>query len=1085
MSDLLLQLLPPDLRSHLPPDQAEGAASFIEALEFHLRLQENLGCPASPIESMTHEAQLQSLIDTFAAAPNITAVLKTWQQVPQALEAAFIVEAETSIARDEREGATERAAGLRERLDELQHILAEQRALLTLPDDLLAQLQQALADGSSLAQALEAHPDLLHDFEQFVVEHQDQVAYVILRPLVTDCINALDLAGIWNAWQRTPEELHDGFLALLNHWISTLEQNGQTERRELFQNRLDRLNELRAAQQRLLEQIGQWLTQMTEPLSYQMLIDLRTAIPKELREIIPALAEAYAGEMEQAGNTTAALCLRGQSSMLRTMGAAVHFASQTALIQTLVSFLSAESDDEARAILATHGEVLLTAHTLESVRELIEESPSPHRERFQARAQILEERYRSSRDKINLRQAMLRLIMYYEPRLQSADEQQRYHTIKQELPQLSHLIEWALEHEFPHALQLMRSFTSLVGTPSEGSEASVVDWREYLRWCERALVFADRSGTQFDRAAVQFLRGYAWLNVARLPHEDRRFCLNQALAAYDLVNDVWQASVETGPLFFEGAISRASVIRELASLPGEDWSARLYEILALYDEALRMWSPDPGWRDVALLQHNRADLLLVISRLPGEDARTRLYEALAACEHALRFHALGATPVSRADTLLSQTAALLDLATMAGEDRRAHTLAALAACDEALRVYLPDQHRSRYALAQSRRGRALLELSRLPGEDRIARLYGAMRAYEEALSFFTLEQAHLFYADTLLDQANVFGDLASIYSLQEALRLNGVKEEPPQVQMLLGRANPYSDLDVLVGGDRRTWLGRALRSAWTALPIFREAEHQIGIHDTLSLLRGLRLLCGDDFAALWQEIDAQPAPDWGDDYTIDQLLTILAAQADLVAIMTFWDQVPTWQREPLLMAAEEHSAQAQREGDDLLAHGLHQKLDAIHRLGGCPPQLVRQSRLAVNHYLTLREAAYRSDQDVGSWQQVIAAGENLLTLAFDQNPSLDRRAVCKHLADDYICLALAYKTNRDMEAMLEALCHAVARMPDDAEVRAYYSRGLIRLGRLKEAAHELRVAQRFDPNLPGLAELEAMLTQALRGERQA
>lgn len=109
-----------------------------------------------------------------------------------------------------------------------------------------------------------------------------------------------------------------------------------------------------------------------------------------------------------------------------------------------------------------------------------------------------------------------------------------------------------------------------------------------------------------------------------------------------------------------------------------------------------------------------------------------------------------------------------------------------------------------------------------------------------------------------------------MYAYQEALRLNAIEQDPLRVQILLGQANSLGDLAALFGGDRRTWLRCALRAAWTALPIFREVQHQPGMESALVLLRGLRLLCGDDFAALWQEIDAEPAPDWGDDYTIDQ-----------------------------------------------------------------------------------------------------------------------------------------------------------------------------------------------------------------------
>lgn len=72
------------------------------------------------VEPQDRQAQLQALIESFAVGPNVTALLKVWQQVPYAMEAAFIRGVETAIVQDEQGGATERAIRLRERLDALQ-----------------------------------------------------------------------------------------------------------------------------------------------------------------------------------------------------------------------------------------------------------------------------------------------------------------------------------------------------------------------------------------------------------------------------------------------------------------------------------------------------------------------------------------------------------------------------------------------------------------------------------------------------------------------------------------------------------------------------------------------------------------------------------------------------------------------------------------------------------------------------------------------------------------------------------------------------------------------------------------------------
>ena len=63
--------------------------------------------------------------------------------------------------------------------------------------------------------------------------------------------------------------------------------------------------------------------------------------------------------------------------------------------------------------------------------------------------------------------------------------------------------------------------------------------------------------------------------------------------------------------------NRAVLLRDLASLPGEDREARLRQALTAYDEALAKLRDVP--LNYATTQNNRANLLSDLASLPGED----------------------------------------------------------------------------------------------------------------------------------------------------------------------------------------------------------------------------------------------------------------------------------------------------------------------------------------------------------------------------------------------------------------------------------------------------------------------------------
>jgi hypothetical protein len=178
------------------------------------------------------------------------------------------------------------------------------------------------------------------------------------------------------------------------------------------------------------------------------------------------------------------------------------------------------------------------------------------------------------------------------------------------------------------------------------------------------------------------------------------------------------------------------LLRQIATLEGEDRRAWLLAALAAYDEALRCSRPNEiGHLAYAETQDNRASLLSEIAELPGENRHGWLLVSLAACDEALRF--LDSSGISDSARLAIQNrrAGILEkLANLQGEDRRARLREALAACDEALNAIVRVLYPLDYAIMQANRAALLREIATLRGEDRHACLLGALNCIRAALS---------------------------------------------------------------------------------------------------------------------------------------------------------------------------------------------------------------------------------------------------------------------------------------------------------------------------------------------------------------
>lgn len=120
-------------------------------------------------------------------------------------------------------------------------------------------------------------------------------------------------------------------------------------------------------------------------------------------------------------------------------------------------------------------------------------------------------------------------------------------------------------------------------------------------------------------------------------------------------------------------------------------------------------------------------------------------------------------------------------------------------------------------------------------------------------------------------------------------------------------------------------------------------------------------------------------------------------------------------------------------------------------------------------------AALRND--ITAWQAAADAGAALLAPDWRAVPGLDHAALCDHVANTLNRLGNAHAAAGDQPAALVAYERAIALQPGFAMSRRNRVSALIELGRGAEAAAELQVARRLEPDAPRLIEMERELAK--------
>lgn len=212
-----------------------------------------------------NQKAMAELLQQFLLVEDNQALVAFWQQVPSDLEETFTSTVEQIIAEAQQDGEHELAAGLRQRLEDIAHLQANQTAMAELfqqfvavedDQDLIAFWQQVPSDIedsfiSTVEQIIvqaqqdgydpEAIEGLSYNLETIRQLQAKQTAMAILLQQFESVADTEDLSAFW---QQVPSELHQSFLSTLEEIIEQAERDGEQEFAEGLRERLVDLHQL-------------------------------------------------------------------------------------------------------------------------------------------------------------------------------------------------------------------------------------------------------------------------------------------------------------------------------------------------------------------------------------------------------------------------------------------------------------------------------------------------------------------------------------------------------------------------------------------------------------------------------------------------------------------------------------------------------------------------------------------------------------------------------------------------------------------------------------------------------------------------
>ena len=394
MSEPAIPAIPAELQARLDAAGATDDESLMRALDANPDLKRDYLAFLETNQEQITQAWMAQLLAAFLAVQESAALTEFWQQVPLELKDTFIATIEARIAQAEQSGESDLAEGLRQRLDGLRRLRAEQSESESpfpqLPADLQARLDAVgVTDHESLRRALDADPDLKRDYLAFLETNQEQITQAWMAQLLAAFLAVPGSAALAEFWQQVPSEMEDAFLAAVEQSIARAEQHGENDLAAALRQRLDGVQQLRAEQQEAVARFERSLAALADADDEQ-LPTLWSEIPLDLEDTFLAAAEQQAIELEQAGDADRAERLHARVASLRQLQTAQRqLAEQPPTVRALLAFLRAETDDAARLVFADRRDLLQPYEVQQMVDEFVEAAPPEQRQRFADRAVLL------------------------------------------------------------------------------------------------------------------------------------------------------------------------------------------------------------------------------------------------------------------------------------------------------------------------------------------------------------------------------------------------------------------------------------------------------------------------------------------------------------------------------------------------------------------------------------------------------------------------------------------------------------------------------------------------------------------------
>jgi len=345
--------------------------------------------------------------------------------------------------------------------------------------------------------------------------------------------------------------------------------------------------------------------------------------------------------------------------------------------------------------------------------------------------------------------------------------------------------------------------------------------------------------------------------------------------------------------------------------------------------------------------------------------------------------------------------------------------------------------------------------------------------------------------------------LAALAAYDEALLYRRPDTAPLDYAMTQGNlANLFLAFASLPEEDRRTYLLKALRCAYTALSFFEQIGHAPYAQQAARQLRQISEEAGELFLALWTELNVGQPPEWLTAPAPDDAL--LQAIADFINAPSLAQMRTVAEANPVLSAEqvepvfasllqqyqgnEEAVAQITQRRDLLRAcreQGVKAVFDALEGAQSGAAQLAALPEALRVAFVAYLEARQRAEQEktAEAWQAAARLGNDLLAHPDASRLPIPDDQLREQAASDWNQLGyiLSDELKKPADA-LAAFAEAIRLQPEEAMYHRNHASTNVELGNFDAAEADLARAAELEPDHPRLADLRRELEEARKGQ---